>query len=189
MAGILLTATLALAACGSDDDGEAASSTTASSAASSSAAPGSGEASASAATGENGAPADQATIAAGEPAASEGGETSAEDATQITDLTKGLNGDMTMADYMQYNLDHQCSAYIDSRGGRDSIQSDIDAMRQENQMVSDLGLVYNITDVTDIRVSGDNATATVSGTVGDQASTETVTYLRENGAWTICPVQ
>lgn len=200
-AGILLTGALALTACGSDDKDDTA-------AVSGAAAPGSVTAAATpsggtspagmsasgvpgtsgsgdGASGENpdgAAPADNP-----QEGGQEGTPASDDDAAQITELTKGINGDMLMADYMQYNFDHSCSAYVNARGGRDKAQVEIDGLREKNQKVSDVNAVVNITDVTDIRVTGDTATATTSGTVGDQPRTETVNYLRENGAWTICP--
>lgn len=201
VAGVVLAGALALTACGSDD-GDAADGTDAVTSTASA------STSVSGATGAQ-APGDSTSVdpsaaadpeapggedAAGAPAESDpaaapsaGGAASGEDAAQITDLTTGLNGDMLMSEFYQYTLDHYCTGYIDAKGGRENMQATIDSMRGDDKLLSEAGTVANITDVSDIRVDGDHATANVSGTLNDQQNSAQMQYLRENGAWTICP--
>lgn len=110
-----------------------------------------------------------------------------EDAQQITDLIKGLNGDIPVADFMQYTIDHSCTAYLDARGGREVQQKQIDAIRENAGGATQGAMANNVTDVTDITVTGDSATATASGTIQGEEASEPVQLQRENGAWTLCP--
>lgn len=211
MAGVLLAGSLALAACGSDDNDAATDTSAAVTGTATSAAQGSGSAAPSgaldpltsaapgdpsapadpadpAASGDPAAPADPADPAApaapGDPAAAPSGD----DAQQITDLIKGLNGDMTVADFMQYTVDHSCTSYLDAKGGRDAQQQQIDALRESAGDATQGNMANDVTDVTDISVNGDSATATARGTIqGETDASQPVQLQRENGAWTICP--
>lgn len=205
---------LVLAACGSDDDsdsstdssaaGSSHSSATASrgagsSAASTSAAPSTG----SEKPGEPGNPSepgrpgdpghpgadpqhpdggagDGARRDGGAPAPAAGGD----DAAAITAVVRGMADQRSQADFDQYTLDNYCAAYIDSRGGRDALQGEVDRTRTDDH---DVNAQITVDSVDDIRIDGDHATAVTNGTVNGQPSSSPATYQREGGAWKICP--
>lgn len=195
VAGMLLVGSLTLTACGSDDD-EAGSSTPASTGAGSAVSTASATGGATDVTGSPASSTDgpdhrsdpEHSGEAADPAAPGGGIPAAgDDAAQIIALTTGLNGAVTVADSMQYTLDHSCSSYIERQGGHDAVQQQVDMMRQNDVDLAEAGGANEVTEVTDIRVSGDTATATAVGTIQGQPRSETVTYQRENGAWVLCP--
>ncbi len=194
--GVILAGTLVLSACGSDDGEDAETSTAPASA--TTGAQQSGDPSAAehprnpddpGNPGDPENPGDaSAPEAPADPASEGGGPASGEDEAQISELARGMSGDKLLSETYQYMLDNHCSAFIDAQGGRETIQATIDGLRSDNdQLLSESGGVIEVTDVRDVRVDGDNGSAFIVGTAGGQDASSTQNYLRENGAWKICP--
>lgn len=187
--GLVLVGALSLTACGSgkDDDAASASASSTSAAVASTSAstePSGAAGAADASEATKGKDADGRSAGSGKQANS---KASRDDVAEITALANGLVGDMPVADFFQYNMDHFCSSYINNKVDRENFQTEIDRMRSENKMLSEVATVVTVTDVTDIKVSGDNATATVVGTLDGHERSDPAEFLRENGTWTICP--
>jgi hypothetical protein len=208
---VVAAGSLVLAACGSDDggdsdDGAAGTSpnTSASAAASSGAATSDGADSTTAgksgaadsSTDPSAAPGDNGGSPEGEPgrdgdrpagdggAPAPGAPAGDDDAAQITAVARGIADQHNQADYNQYMLDNYCQGYIDGHGGRDALQGEVDRLRTENR---DVDAQITVDGVDDIRVDGDSATGVTRGTVNGQPSSSPTNYLREGGAWKICP--
>ena len=198
VAGVVLAGALVLTACGSDD-GDDEETTTSAATSATTAAPESADPSADPSASEDpgnpeagaegeGAPDPEAP---GDPAApAEGGAPAAGmDVDQISGVARSMSGDKLLSENYQYTLDNYCSAFIDQQGGPESIQMTIDGLRGDNdKRLSETDSVVEVTDVRDVRVDGDTATAFIVGTVGGQDASSTQNYVREDGAWKICPV-
>ncbi|MBF4553770.1 hypothetical protein ACUY3M_06730 [Corynebacterium suicordis] len=191
---------LFLAACGSDDEGstETSASSNASTSASqsegketkpaeSTSASASGnpseanpEADAAAAEQQNAA--EEALAQPHEPRVPAGGTASGDDTKAISDLTFGLAaGGNNVGTFLTYTVDNSCSEYKNRYGG--------DAkLRQEAETAKELtfdqigGTAPSISDVQNVRVNGDQATADVTSNEGAQS----LNYVREGGKWTFC---
>ncbi|HIW95515.1 MAG TPA: hypothetical protein H9867_03390 [Candidatus Corynebacterium gallistercoris] len=198
----VLTVPLALAACGSDEGSQ-------DSAASSSASSSTKESATKSATSKESTPAEspEADAPAPEdpnsPAAApapevpplpEGpapvpvtGSAPEEDQAAIAHLVHGLSdGNKNMQDYARYTLAHSCQAYIERSGGMDKLRQEADALNQAGN-IGQYAQPPQITSVDNITVNGDNATASVSTTMNNQASTEQMQFRREGGSWKLCP--
>lgn len=203
---------LVLAACGSDDDSDSSADSSAAGTAHSSATASHGAGSSAAATSgapasgsekpgkpgdpsEPGRPGDPGHPGAdpqhpdgGDGARPDGGAPApaadGDDAAAITAVVRGMADQRSQADFDQYTLDNYCAAYIDSRGGRDALQGEVDRTRADDH---DVNAQITVDSVDDIRVDGDHATAVTNGTVNGQPSSSPATYQREDGAWKICP--
>lgn len=119
----------------------------------------------------------------------EGTPASQEDSQAITNLVMGLNNVATARDLTLYIPRNACSSLVEANGGMDAIEEQ--AALAQDQPASEIpGYVENppVRSVDDIRVSGDDASATVvswDNTTSQETST-VMHFHRENGNWTFC---
>ncbi|MBC3185260.1 hypothetical protein H7347_01490 [Corynebacterium sp. zg-331] len=120
-----------------------------------------------------------APIPGGQPA-------SGQDAEAIRALVTGFNDETSMRRKMEYLPQHTCSRVIQENGGPEAF--DFSAIPDVNLAEMPGGEQYNssVTEVRDIVVDGDQASATVVATSNNGPSEATQRFSRENGAWTFC---
>lgn len=202
LVAVTAIAALGMSACGSGDEGasSSSSSTAATSAsATTSAATSSAAASSSAASESTTESAAEDTHAAAAAAAAQqalanatpqapvdnGSPASAADAQAITDLVMGINQATTLRSYLSYLPDHLCDSQIEANGGRQAF--DVSQI-EDVPLTSIPGLESgaNVDSVSDIMVSGNTASASVTATAGGNTTTETQRFLNEGGTWKFC---
>ncbi|WPF65397.1 MULTISPECIES: hypothetical protein [unclassified Corynebacterium] len=130
--------------------------------------------------GDNGLPiATVAPIPGGQPA-------NGQDAEAIRTLVTGFNNETSMRRKMEYLPQHTCSRVIQENGGPEAF--DFSAIPDVNLNDMPGGEQYDssVTEVRDIMVDGDQASATVVATSNGAPSEATQRFTRENGAWTFC---
>ncbi|AIG64399.1 hypothetical protein CATYP_07125 [Corynebacterium atypicum] len=119
----------------------------------------------------------------------EGAPASAEDAKAIDSLVKGyyaFDGNNTMRDVVGYMIGNSCQAVVRQSGGAEQIANepmlDIPMKNLPQQVIPE----YRGVTVSDTRVNGDTASATVTANVDGQSDTQVMRFARENGKWTFC---
>lgn len=202
LVAVTAIAALGMSACGSGDEGASSSSSSAAatsasattSATASSAAASSSAASESAAEDTQAADDAAAAAAAAQQALANatpqapvdnGSPASAADAQAITDLVMGINQATTLRSYLSYLPDHLCDSQIEANGGRQAF--DVSQI-EDVPLTSIPGLESgaNVDSVSDIMVSGNTASASVTATAGGNTTTETQRFLNEGGTWKFC---
>ncbi|AKK06400.1 hypothetical protein CMUST_10420 [Corynebacterium mustelae] len=111
---------------------------------------------------------------------------SPEDAAAIEGLVYGLNNGTTLRSYMAYIPDNSCQAALDAHGGREALDLDKIPDVPMSQVEQFAQAKPHVDNVTDIRVQGDVASASVTGTSDGETTTNTQRFRRENGRWTFC---
>lgn len=112
-----------------------------------------------------------------------GGDTQA-----ITTLVQGMGKQRSAYDFLNYSLNNSCKAYIDSQGGEKTIRSNNDTIKAMGPEGNKAIPVPKISSVKEVNVNGDRATARVTASYGTKApQTESMSFARENGKWTLCP--
>ncbi|WP_155895133.1 hypothetical protein [Corynebacterium vitaeruminis] len=206
LVAVTAIAALGMSACGSGDEGDSSSSSSTaatSASATTSAATSSAAASSSAASESTTESAAEDTQAADDAAAAaaaaqqalanatpqapvdNGSPASAADAQAITDLVMGINQATTLRSYLSYLPDHLCDSQIEANGGRQAF--DVSQI-EDVPLTSIPGLESgaHVDSVSDIMVSGNTASASVTGTAGGNTTTETQRFLNEGGTWKFC---
>lgn len=113
---------------------------------------------------------------------------SAGDSQQITSLVQGMGKHRSAYDFLNYSVNNSCKSYINSQGGEKVIRSNNETIKAMGPEGNKAIPVPRIKSVDDIQVNGDNATARVTASYGNKApQTESMSFARENGKWTLCP--
>ncbi|KQB85264.1 hypothetical protein [Corynebacterium oculi] len=109
-----------------------------------------------------------------------------QDAEAIRTLVTGFNNETSMRRKMEYLPQHTCSRVIQENGGPEVF--DFSAIPDVNLNDMPGGEQYDssVTEVRDIVVDSDQASATVVATSNNGPSEATQRFTRENGAWTFC---
>lgn len=109
-----------------------------------------------------------------------------QDSEAIRTLVTGFNNEKSMRRKMEYLPAHTCSRVIQENGGPEAF--DFSAIPDVNLDEMPGGEQYDstVTEVRDIVVDGDQASATVVATTNNSPSEATQRFSRENGQWTFC---
>lgn len=118
----------------------------------------------------------------------EGGQpASPEDAKSIEGVVRGITAETTLRSYMGYIPQHTCKKVLDENGGEKSLD-----LGQIPDVPLDSYPDFKkakptIDSVTDIKVSGDTASAQVTAsTEADGQTVATQRFAKENGKWVFC---
>ena len=118
----------------------------------------------------------------------EGGQpASPEDAKSIEGVVRGITAETTLRSYMGYIPQHTCKKVLDENGGEKSLD-----LGQIPDVPLDSYPDFKkakptIDSVTDIKVSGDTASAQVTASTESEGQTvATQRFAKENGKWVFC---
>ena len=118
----------------------------------------------------------------------EGGQpASPEDAKSIEGVVRGITAETTLRSYMGYIPQHTCKKVLDENGGEKSLD-----LGQIPDVPLDSYPDFKkakptIDSVTDIKVSGDTASAQVTASTEAEGQTvATQRFAKENGKWVFC---
>ena len=118
----------------------------------------------------------------------EGGQpASPEDAKSIEGVVRGITAETTLRSYMGYIPQHTCKKVLDENGGEKSLD-----LGQIPDVPLDSYPAFKkakptIDSVTDIKVSGDTASAQVTASTESEGQTvATQRFAKENGKWVFC---
>lgn len=115
-----------------------------------------------------------------------GAEAGEADRAEIEALVRGLYETETLHEFLSYLPENTCREVTDAPGAPD--QPDFSGL--PDTPLADLpGYLEarpSVASVTDLRVDGDVASASVTAVSDGQQNTATQRYLREDGAWTFC---
>ena len=118
----------------------------------------------------------------------EGGQpASPEDAKSIEGVARGITAETTLRSYMGYIPQHTCKKVLDENGGEKSLD-----LGQIPDVPLDSYPDFKkakptIDSVTDIKVSGDTASAQVTASTESEGQTvATQRFAKENGKWVFC---
>lgn len=129
-------------------------------------------------------PFENGDIEVAEPAPVEGAQPANEaDSQAISGLVKGLYEQETMHSFLRYIPDHTCQRVMDQNGGGDFSLDGVPDMPM-NQMAG--WSETHVSDISDIKVNGDQASAVVTVQTAEGPDTATQRYQREGGQWTFC---
>ncbi len=192
---VVSASALILAACGSEDGSATASSSTAAKTTTAAKASKAAETSAAAESPvETTAAPDPATalpedveiptMPVAEHEAVEGEPASPEDAAAIEGLVRGIERSTTLRAYMAYIPDNTCQRVLDANGGSVDLSQIPDLPLETYPDFQQAKPAVN--EITDIRTSGDSASAQVTATSNGETSTDTQRFLKEGGTWKFC---
>lgn len=108
------------------------------------------------------------------------------EAQQIGALVHSLEGATTLRAYFQNFLDNTCARVIDANGGRAAMDVNQFPEVPLEAIPNYANTRPTVNDISDIRVDGDTASASVTVTAGGQTQTSTMRFLNEGGAWKMC---
>lgn len=129
-------------------------------------------------------PFENGDIEVAEPAPVDGAQPANEgDSQAITGLVKGLYEQETMHSFLRYIPDHTCQRVMDQNGGGEFSLDGVPDMPM-NQMAG--WSETHVSDISDIKVNGDQASAVVTVQTAEGPDTATQRYQREGGQWTFC---
>lgn len=108
------------------------------------------------------------------------------DRAAIDGMVRGLLNQPTLRQFYGNMLNNTCSRVLEKNGGAaaydlgsvpDLPMNSLDAVQQANA---------SINSVDDVKVKGDEASASVTQTSNGETRTDTMRFLREGGNWKIC---
>ncbi|MDO4685131.1 MAG: hypothetical protein Q4A92_01170 [Corynebacterium sp.] len=110
-----------------------------------------------------------------------GSPASPEDAAAIQAMVNGMANPTTTRQFFGYMIDNTCRRALEAQGGLgpQDLNQIPDAEIPPHQRPT-------VNSVTDIKVDGDTASATVTSTAEGKQDTFTMRMLREDGAWKMC---
>ncbi|AGF72847.1 hypothetical protein [Corynebacterium halotolerans] len=116
-----------------------------------------------------------------------GGPANEADRAAIEGLLRGMYETTTVHNFLRYLPDNTCSAVLDAQGDREAYYdfTGIPDMPL-NQLPTYVNAQPRIDSVTDVRVDGDTASATVTASSGGETETATQRFQREGGTWKFC---
>lgn len=119
-----------------------------------------------------------------EPAPVEGGqEANPQDREAIAGLVNGIYEQETMHGFLSYMPNHTCQRVLDqAEGGEFSLQGVPDMPMNQMPGWSET----HVSDISDIRVNGDQASAVVTVQTSEGPDSATQRFQREGGGWTFC---
>ncbi|WJZ03103.1 hypothetical protein CFREI_09125 [Corynebacterium freiburgense] len=110
-----------------------------------------------------------------------GSPASPEDAAAIQAMVNGMANPSTTRQFFGYMIDNTCRRALEAQGGLgpQDLNQIPDAEIPPHQRPT-------VNSVTDIKVDGDTASATVTSTAEGKQETFTMRMLREDGTWKMC---
>ena len=118
----------------------------------------------------------------------EGGQpASPEDAKSIEGVVRGITAETTLRSYMGYIPQHTCKKVLDENGGEKSLDLGQIADVPLDSYPDFKKAMPTIDSVTDIKVSGETASAQVTASTEAEGQTvATQRFAKENGKWVFC---
>lgn len=115
-----------------------------------------------------------------------GSPASPEDTKEITNLMHHLVWANTTREYVTNWANATCSKVIEQQGGPAAMDPQSVPDLPMDQMPAGQGGPAKVDAVDNVRVDGENASATVTSTSNGQTSTGNVLFHREGGSWKVC---